>query len=108
MTTAKNTMTLNDLRDNIQELGFTFGAHRAMSGSEYITVNGRKYRFADHEQPSIYQTRNYTDVYSYEKIIELAIAQAVEDAKENSYIDEEGHKNIWRNDGGGYWEVLGK
>ena len=44
---------------------------RAMSGSLYVTVNGRKFRVSDHFQPSNYQIRNYTDISCISQIKEI-------------------------------------
>jgi len=61
-------MTLTELKAAATELGFTFGFKQAMSGSQYITIEGKKFRIADHEQPSWYQIKNHVDVNSYQSI----------------------------------------
>jgi hypothetical protein len=66
-------MTRFELRNKVEELGFTYMHHQAMTGSEYITINGQRYRLADHSQPSHYQIRNYIDCKSNEQILDLAV-----------------------------------
>ncbi|MEX1381989.1 hypothetical protein [Lutibacter sp.] len=66
-------MTRFELAEAIRDLGFTYMHHQAMTGSEYITINGQKYRLSNHTQPSHYQIRNYIDCSSNKEIYELAI-----------------------------------
>jgi hypothetical protein len=61
-----------------------------MSGSEYVTINGAKFRVSDHFQPSHYQIRTYIDVNSYNEIFN--IVSAPEFSKEKFEIVEENGK----------------
>lgn len=63
-------MTRLELEAKIKDLGLTYSHHQAMSGSQYITIDGEKYRVSDHEQPSHYQVRNYIDCSSHSEVLD--------------------------------------
>lgn len=85
-------MKRSELENKVRGLGFTFMHHQAMSGSQYITINGIRYRLADHEQPSHYQVRNYVSVSSYEEILEKAIEESEKDKSTIKEIDGKKYK----------------
>ena len=64
-------MTRLEFENKLNEKSIPYNFHQALSGSQYVTINGNKYRLSDHYQPSHYQVRNYTDVNSYEEILNL-------------------------------------
>ena len=76
-----------ELETKIRNLGLTYMHHQAMTGSEYITINGYKYRIADHEQPSHYQVKNYINCCSYKEVFEIA-KKRFEDSKKINTTDE--------------------
>lgn len=76
-----------DLEDAVREKGFTLSHHQAMTGSQYVTINGIRYRLADHDQPSWYQVRNYIDCSSFQQIYDLALS-AWEKSLELNIVDE--------------------
>ena len=88
-------MTRFDLEKEVRNLGCTYMHHQAMSGSEYVTINGVKYRLSDHKQPSHYQVRNYIDCSSNQQIFDLVV-QKIEQSKlvntwdQMIYVDSDG------------------
>ncbi len=64
-----NKMTQRKFINKIEELNLPYSFHLANSGSEYITVNGEKYRISDHYQPSWYQVRNYINCFNYNDVL---------------------------------------
>lgn len=80
-------MTIQELELAVRELGSTFMVHNAVHGSQYITINGFRYRLSDHFQPSNYVIRNYEDVSSYDQILQLVVAK-IEKSKEINTVDE--------------------
>ena len=64
-------MTIQELKSSVQNLGFSYSFHQAMSGSQYITINDVKFRVADHFQPSHYQMQTHVDVHGYSNILSI-------------------------------------
>lgn len=64
-------MTRIEFETDLQKKGIPYNFHQAMSGSQYITIDGNQYRIADHDQPSHYQVKNYQNVNCYEDILSL-------------------------------------
>ena len=77
------------LKSKAKELGFTYSRHLAQTGSEYIKVDGRQFRIADHVQPSSYVIRNYTSVKSYDEIVKIISAPEFTEVKPE-YVTENG------------------
>ena len=81
-------MTRQELEKIASDKGFTFSRYLSKSfGSEYIKIDSIQFRISDHDQPSHYQIRNYTNVNSYEEI-----ATIISDPNWNKvedYFDEE-------------------
>lgn len=64
-------ITMENLIDTINDLGFTFSKNVATTNSIYYVINGIKFRISDHDQPSHYQIKNYFDVVSENDIINI-------------------------------------
>lgn len=93
-------MTRFELQKKARDLGFTYMHHQAMTGSEYVTINGQRYRLADHEQPGHYQIRNYINVSSNQEILSLAISaynKSLETNTTDEFLYDEKDDSFYKN-----------
>jgi hypothetical protein len=81
----KNSMTDKQFQAELTDKGFTFCAHRAMSGSEYWTINGNQYRMSDHLNPhKPVCLVGRIECMSYERMLELAVEAHVKSQEVNT------------------------
>lgn len=93
-------MTRFELEKKVRDLGFTFMHHQAMSGSQYITIDGIKYRISDHKQPSHYQIQNHIDCSSFCEIFNYVKANYEKSQKINTtdeYLYDEKVDGFYKN-----------
>lgn len=80
-----------ELETKVRKLGLSFSYNQASTGSEYIKVNGYSYRISDHYQPSTYEVRNYTDVNSYNEVLDIVL-ELQNKVIEKEIIEKDGKK----------------